>query len=97
MFRGNCLARFLRSPAAAFGSSVSSGRQSGLSLAAMNDLEPELDALKAEHRQLDEKLQQLCAEPIGDQLEIARLKRRKLLLKDQIQLLIDSSVPDIIA
>jgi len=63
----------------------------------MNDLEPELDALKAEHRQLDEKLQQLCAEPIGDQLEIARLKRRKLLLKDQIQLLIDSSVPDIIA
>lgn len=63
----------------------------------MNDLEPELDALKAEHRRLDERLRALCAEPTGDQLEIARLKRRKLMLKDQIQLLIDSSVPDIIA
>lgn len=65
----------------------------------MNDLEPgsELDALKAEHRRLDERLQQLCAEPVGDQLEIARLKRQKLRLKDQIQLAMDSSVPDIIA
>lgn len=65
----------------------------------MNDLEPgtELDVLKAEHRQLDERLQALCAEPVGDQLEIARLKRRKLMLKDQIQLIIDSNIPDIIA
>ena len=65
----------------------------------MNDLEPgtELETLKAEHRRLDERLQQLCAEPIGDQLEIARLKRRKLQLKDRIQLIINSSIPDIIA
>ena len=34
---------------------------------------------------------------MGDQLEIARLKRQKLMLKDEIQRLIDSSVPDIIA
>ena len=38
-----------------------------------------------------------CAEPTGDQLEIARLKRRKLRLKDQIERIIDSSIPDIIA
>jgi hypothetical protein len=65
----------------------------------MNDLEPgsELDALKAEHRRLDERLRQLCAEPIGDQLEIARLKRQKLRLKDQIEQIVDSSIPDIIA
>ena len=65
----------------------------------MNDLEAgsELDALKAEHRRLDARLQQLCAEPVGDQLEIARLKRQKLRLKDQIELAMDSSVPDIIA
>ena len=65
----------------------------------MNDLEPgsELETLKAEHRRLDDRLQQLCAEPTGDQLEIARLKRRKLQLKDRIQLIIDSSIPDIIA
>jgi hypothetical protein len=34
---------------------------------------------------------------MGDQLELARLKKRKLLLKDQIQLIVDSNVPDIIA
>ena len=56
-----------------------------------------LEALKAEHRQLDEEIRLLSSEPTGDQLELARLKRRKLLLKDQIQLIIDSNVPDIIA
>jgi len=56
-----------------------------------------LEMLKAEHRQLDEQIQLLSSEPTGDQLEIARLKRRKLQLKDQIQRIIDSSVPDIIA
>ena len=56
-----------------------------------------LDALRAEHRQLDERIRLLSSEPIGDQLELARLKRRKLLLKDQIQLIVDSNVPDIIA
>lgn len=56
-----------------------------------------LEALKAEHRELDDKIQLLSSEPTGDQLELARLKRRKLLLKDQIQLIVDSNVPDIIA
>ena len=65
----------------------------------MNDDQPApaLDALKAEHRQLDDRIRALCAEPTGDQLEIARLKRRKLRLKDQIQLIVDSNIPDIIA
>jgi hypothetical protein len=65
----------------------------------MNDLEPipDLEALKAEHRRLDKRLRELSAEPIGDQLLIARLKRRKLRLKDQIQQMVDSSIPDIIA
>jgi len=56
-----------------------------------------LELLRAEHRQLDEQIQRLCAEPIGDQLELARLKRRKLMIKDQIQLIVDTNVPDIIA
>jgi len=65
----------------------------------MNDDQPpaSLDALRAEHRQLDERIQLLSSEPTGDQLEIARLKRRKLQLKDRIQLIMDSNVPDIIA
>ncbi|MFL6735777.1 MAG: YdcH family protein [Sphingomonas sp.] len=56
-----------------------------------------LEALKVEHRDLDDRIRALSSEPVGDQLEIARLKRRKLLLKDQIQLVLDSNTPDIIA
>ena len=65
----------------------------------MNDDDPAglLEFLKAEHRQLDERIQILSSEPTGDQIEVARLKRRKLMLKDQIQRIIDSNVPDIIA
>ena len=65
----------------------------------MNDDEPPvpLATMKAEHRELDEQIRVLSSEPTGDQLELARLKRRKLMLKDQIQRLMDSSVPDIIA
>lgn len=56
-----------------------------------------LDELRAEHRMLDARIAELTAQPSINQLELARLKRRKLLLKDQIQLLIDRSIPDIIA
>jgi hypothetical protein len=56
-----------------------------------------VEALRAEHRELDERIRALSSEPTGDQLEIARLKRRKLMLKDQIQLILDSNTPDIIA
>ena len=56
-----------------------------------------LAALRTEHRRLDEQIQLLSSEPTGDQLEIARLKRRKLQLKDQIQRIVDSNIPDIIA
>ena len=65
----------------------------------MNDDEPrpDLETLKAEHRSLDERIKALSEEPAADQLEIARLKKRKLMLKDQIQLILDSNIPDIIA
>jgi hypothetical protein len=65
----------------------------------MNDDQPPatLDALKTAHRQLDEQIRLLSSEPIGDQLELARLKRRKLMLKDQIERIADSNIPDIIA
>ena len=53
--------------------------------------------MKAEHRRLDEEIIALSAQPLTDQLEVARLKRRKLMLKDRIQLMIDQNTPDIIA
>jgi hypothetical protein len=62
-----------------------------------DDPRPDLQELKAEHRYLDDRIRALSAEPMGDQLELARLKRRKLLLKDEIQRLVDASIPDIIA
>ena len=68
-------------------------------LAAMNDDQPksDLETLKAEHRLLDERIGELSADSSADQLEIARLKKRKLILKDKIQRIVDSNIPDIIA
>ena len=65
----------------------------------MNDDQPvpDLEALKAEHRQLDAEIAALSAEVGCDQLELARLKKRKLRLKDQIAQIADSNIPDIIA
>jgi len=57
----------------------------------------ELQALKAAHRALDAQIAALSAQGGADQLELARLKKRKLRLKDQIQRIADSNIPDIIA
>jgi hypothetical protein len=65
----------------------------------MNDDHPtaRLQALRDEHRQLDGEIAARLASGEADMLVIARLKKRKLRLKDEIQLLLDASVPDIIA
>lgn len=65
----------------------------------MNDDDPAnlLEELKIEHRRLDEEIAALMASGHSDQLELARLKKRKLRLKDEIQRLIDNNIPDIIA
>jgi hypothetical protein len=66
----------------------------------MNDDEPprsDLEQLKAEHRELDARIAAMTQSGMLDQVELARLKKRKLMLKDQIALLIDLSIPDIIA
>lgn len=52
--------------------------------------------LKLEHRDLDAAIDALRTGG-GDQLQVARLKKRKLLLKDEIAQLQDQLVPDIIA
>ena len=62
-----------------------------------DDADGELNELKAEHRRLDLQIEALIAAGIVDQLELARLKKRKLRLKDRIQLLLDLRTPDILA
>ena len=53
--------------------------------------------LRQEHRDLDAAIDALIFAPAGDQLQIARLKKRKLRLKDEIAALEDQLIPDIIA
>lgn len=57
----------------------------------------ELARLKQEHRDLDTAIEALETMVAGDQLQIQRLKKRKLILRDRIQYLEDQITPDIIA
>lgn len=56
-----------------------------------------LEALRTEHRDLDSAIEALRALGASDQLQIARLKKRKLMLKDEITALENQLIPDIIA
>ena len=56
-----------------------------------------LEALKSEHRDLDDVIAQLGDTAPFDQIQIKRLKKRKLLLKDQIARVESKLLPDIIA
>jgi len=53
--------------------------------------------LRTEHRDLDAAIMALTSTDSQDQLQIARLKKRKLRLKDQIAIFEDYLTPDIIA
>lgn len=65
----------------------------------MNDdgYKNQLEMLKVEHRDLDDAIDALRTRGSVDQLQIARLKKKKLVLKDQIRRLEDQLIPDIIA
>jgi len=60
-------------------------------------LQEQLAGLKTEHRDLDDVIQQLTERGPYDPLQIQRLKKRKLVLKDQIARLESRLLPDIIA
>ena len=61
------------------------------------ELKKRLELLRIEHRDLDAAIAALTSTGAGDQLQIARLKKRKLAIRDQIAILEDYLLPDIIA
>jgi hypothetical protein len=57
----------------------------------------QLESLKSEHRDLDDVIARIADTVPFDQLQLQRLKKRKLILKDEITKLEDKLIPDIIA
>lgn len=62
-----------------------------------DDILEELATLKREHRDLDDAIMALSQRAVPDLLQVQRLKKRKLQIKDQIAKLESQLLPDIIA
>ena len=60
-------------------------------------LEARLHVLESEHRDLDDVIERLSEDKPFDQLQLQRLKKRKLVLKDEMALVRSRILPDIIA
>ena len=60
-------------------------------------LQAEFERLSQEHRDLDAAIEALLHLGAGDRLQIQRLKKRKLALRDRLAFLEDQLTPDIIA
>ena len=61
------------------------------------ELKAQLERLRQEHRDLDAAIEALQAVPGADLLQVQRLKKRKLILRDRISFIEDQLTPDIIA
>lgn len=59
-----------------------------------SDINHRIEALRSEHRALDDELQNLAHDPLTDDLQMQRLKKRKLFLKDSINHLESKLLPD---
>ena len=66
-------------------------------IVSVNEMRVKLEELRSEHRDLDDVIQRLTETSPFNQLQIQRLKKRKLALKDQITKLESKLLPDIIA
>ena len=61
------------------------------------ELQRKLADLRAEHRDLDDAIAALAEQPHLNLIQIQRMKKRKLSLKDQITKIENLLIPDIIA
>jgi hypothetical protein len=71
--------------------------QDGLSDDERSSLLDHIDRLREEHRDLDAAIEALTLSGAADRLQLQRLKKRKLALRDRMQRLEDDLTPDIIA
>jgi hypothetical protein len=62
-----------------------------------NELREQLGRLQQEHRDLDAAIAALAISPSSDLIQVQRLKKRKLVLRDKIRAVEDQITPDIIA
>lgn len=62
-----------------------------------DSLREQLEELRAEHKSLDEQINQLTRSSAVDFLTLAKLKKEKLRLKDTIQRIESMLIPDILA
>jgi len=60
-------------------------------------IKKKMEQLQLEHRDLDDVIARLSEEAPFDQLQVQRLKKRKLMLKDEMARLEAMLIPDIIA
>lgn len=60
----------------------------------IEDIQRRIVELEVEHRDLDEVIMLLTRGPLYDELQVRRLKKRKLQLKDHITLLKMQLIPD---
>ena len=61
------------------------------------ELRAQLARLRQEHRDLDSAIEALQSTPGSDAIQVHRLKKRKLVLRDRIIAIEDQLTPDIIA
>jgi hypothetical protein len=66
-------------------------------IVSVTEMRVKLEELRSEHRDLDDVIQRLAETSPFNQLQIQRLKKRKLALKDQMAKLESKLLPDIIA
>ncbi len=66
-----------------------------IALESVEEVKRRISELNLEHRDLDRAIEALESNPLHDELQLKRLKKRKLMLKDQIFMLQRQLVPDI--
>jgi hypothetical protein len=76
---------------------VTAGTDAAMTQEERREFEAELARLRQEHRDLDTAIEALHLAPGADVLQVQRLKKRKLVLRDRISFVEDQLTPDIIA